>query len=218
MVQEKQKVQFLETQEQQIRDQITQLQLQLESTRKARLAAEDAYEESDEKLRKVSEQMPSEHELELLRVEVGEYEDERRRMELRSETEQQVKKAETDLKALQSKRAQLDDACTFFKDTLPHAMIEASDLPVEGLGIEDDGISINGKPLDTLSGAERMQLAIRIAEAQLDTDGAMHFMLLDGIEQLDEETFAILEERAKRGDIQFIWTKVTNGPLKTETV
>lgn len=66
----------------------------------------------------------------------------------------------------------------------PQELFASAKPPVEGLGIDAEGnVTVNGLPLDNLSGGECIALAMQVAAA---TAGDLKVMLVNGIEALDE--------------------------------
>lgn len=64
------------------------------------------------------------------------------------------------------RRAELYDALVeLFRDSLPQALIEESDLPVEGLGVSGDMLTVHGVPLHALGTSEQIKIAVQIAAA-----------------------------------------------------
>lgn len=85
-------------------------------------------------------------------------------------------------------------------------------LPFPGLEFRDDDIYVNGIAFDTLNTAQRIQMAVKIALLNNPP-----FMVIDGAEALDDNTFNMLAAELKGANTQFIATKVTNTQLTVQT-
>lgn len=94
---------------------------------------------------------------------------------------------------------------TLFRDELPKRLLEASKLPVEGLGIEGDMVTIHGVPLHQLGTSQQIRVGVLIAAALNPRSG---FVLVDGAESLGKKDRAALAEAAKELDLQLILTVV----------
>ena len=116
-------------------------------------------------------------------------------------------RAGVDLKALQQGADSLDEKVILFRDVLPAKSLAEAKLPIEGLRIEGDDITVSGIPIDNRSGSERMQLSLAIARA-LAEDCPLKLICVDGIEQLDEESLAAFEQEAAGDDFQYFGTRV----------
>ncbi len=102
------------------------------------------------------------------------------------------------IKAIRAKPAQL--------------LSELDEVPIEGMGLDEDhNITINGKPLGVLSTGEQIDLAFDIAERYA---GDVPILLLDGLEALDSEMQAKVQEKLHKSDCQCVVTKVTDGELE----
>jgi predicted nucleic acid-binding Zn-ribbon protein len=146
------------------------------------------------------------------------FEDLRRKRELREQTGVQRAEAEEEMRELAARHAQHDIACEFFRNKLPEELVLKAQMPVTGVTVDDERVLIHGRPLDTLSGEEALNLSIDIAAGQLDRADTVKLILIDGAERLDLDDMKALEKRAKKGDVQFFWTRVTSGPLDIRTV
>lgn len=85
-------------------------------------------------------------------------------------------------------------------------------LPFEGLEFRDDDIYENGIPFETLNTASQIRLAVGIALLSEPP-----FIIIDGAEALDDNTFNLLAAELKGRNTQFIATKVTNTELTVQT-
>lgn len=74
------------------------------------------------------------------------------------------------------------------------SILAAAKLPVEGLGVDDEGITLAGVPFAQASGAERMRVALALAIA--GSPGLDDIWVRDAA-LLDEESVALVAEQAK---------------------
>lgn len=88
------------------------------------------------------------------------------------------------------------------------------DLPIAGLAYVDGELTKNGINIGRLNTAQQVGLSFSVARL-----GGSPFVVADGLECLDSETFAAFEKAAQRiPDVQFLVTRVTDGPLEVRKV
>ena len=87
-------------------------------------------------------------------------------------------------------------------------------LPIKGLEVKAGAIFVDGIPLDQVSKAAQVKIACEIAELRA---GKLGIVCLDGLEALDEETFAAFEKWGESSGKQLVVSRVTTGPLKVRT-
>lgn len=97
-------------------------------------------------------------------------------------------------------------------DALKRSLL--SKLPVPGLEIRDGQIFSDGVPFDRLNTAKRVAIAIKIARLRA---GELGLICVDGLECLDSEMFAAFEGAAAKSGLQFVVTRVSDGPLTVST-
>ena len=81
-------------------------------------------------------------------------------------------------------------------------------LPIDGVEIKNGDIYLDGVPFDRVNEARKIQAAIQLAvvrSQKLD----LPFVCVDGLERLDESTFALFVEQAAETDVQFIVSRVS---------
>lgn len=88
----------------------------------------------------------------------------------------------------------------------PAEMLSRADLPIEGLSY-DGQLRLHNVPVSMLSGAETIRLASRVAVHRVRQQRGQ-FILLDGLEQLDDEQRAAFLEEARASGVQWICTEV----------
>jgi len=94
----------------------------------------------------------------------------------------------------------------------PQEIIAKAALPIQGLGIDSSGnVTINGRPVKSLSTGEQIEIALEIAKA---TCGELKLICLDGIEALDPESRQELFNRIQEDDYQYFVTVADAGEMK----
>jgi hypothetical protein len=115
--------------------------------------------------------------------------------------------AEASQDVLQSEADALDGMVIKFRDDLPAQVLSEAKLPIEGLKIDGDDITVGGIPIDQLSGAEKMELALSIVRA-LAENAPLKLICIDGVEQLDDDSLAAFEKQAKGDGFQYFVSRV----------
>ena len=97
---------------------------------------------------------------------------------------------------------------------MPGRLLAASECPVEGLGVSEDGtVTVRGLPLANLSAGERIELSLAVAKAR---SGDIPLLLIDGFEALDPATQDEFMRRAEDDRWQYFVTLVTDGEFAVE--
>jgi len=86
-----------------------------------------------------------------------------------------------------------------------------NNIPIPGIEFKEDDILIGGISFDTLNTAKKIQTAVNIALLNEPP-----FLIIDGAEALDSQSFDILISELNKRDTQLIITKVTNDELKIQ--
>ena len=89
-----------------------------------------------------------------------------------------------------------------------------SDLPIEGLELEDGKLQMNGIPFATLNTAARVDLVIELAKLGA---GKLGLVVLDNSEMLDSGTYKEFLKKARKTDLQFICARVTDNDLEVKS-
>lgn len=92
--------------------------------------------------------------------------------------------------------------------------IAAAQLPVEGLGLGEDGVLFNGLPLEQASDAERLRVSVAIAAAM---NPKLRVIRIRDGSLLDVEGVRAIAEFAEKNDLQ-IWREVVADDAKTGIV
>lgn len=115
--------------------------------------------------------------------------------------------AESSRDAFQAEADVLDGMVIRFRDELPAQALREANLPIEGLKIDGDDITVGGIPIDNLSSSEKMELALSIVRA-LAADNPLKLICIDGAEQLDDESLAAFEKQAAGDGFQYFVSRV----------
>ena len=117
-------------------------------------------------------------------------------------TFKQVQTLTTELSNAVGNAERLDGIVKRLTKEVPQALIAKAALPVEGLSVSEDGLTVNGVALENLSGAEQLKVALAVTRSLNSKFG---IICIDGIERLDQETFeAFLKECAEDGYQYFV--------------
>jgi ABC-type cobalamin/Fe3+-siderophores transport system ATPase subunit len=87
-------------------------------------------------------------------------------------------------------------------------------LPIEGLSVTDGDIFVGGISFDRVNESKRIRLAIEIAKLRA---GSLGLVAVDGLERLDPKTFEAFKKEAAKSKLQFVISRVTDGPLAITT-
>lgn len=107
-----------------------------------------------------------------------------------------------------ARAGRFDALVRLFRDQLPAAIVNKMKMPVEGLGIADGVVVLNGVPLHQLGTSEQLRVAIQLAAALNPSTG---FVLVDRAESLGTKDRAALAGIAKELDLQLVLTFVDPG-------
>ncbi len=87
-------------------------------------------------------------------------------------------------------------------------MLAAAAFPVPGLGFDDDGVTLNGVPLEQSSGAEKLRVSVAIGAA---LNPRVKVALVRDGSLLDGESMRLLAELAEAADLQVFVERVGDG-------
>jgi hypothetical protein len=114
-----------------------------------------------------------------------------------------------ELAIAKAKAESLDAIVTRLKTEAPLELTaRASSIP--GLAVSGDGITLDGKALDNLSGAEAMEFAVALAKR---LNRGSKLLRVDKLEQLDPDTLEKFVAMATADDWQLIGSRVERGEL-----
>jgi len=83
-----------------------------------------------------------------------------------------------------------------------------SNLPITGLEVRNGDIYLDDIPFDTVNESKRIRFALTVAGLR---DSTLQLVCVDGLENLDDKSFAIFQSEAEKTDNQYFVTRVTNG-------
>lgn len=89
-----------------------------------------------------------------------------------------------------------------------------ANLPIKGLTVEKGEIFIDGTPFDMVNKAGQIKFCLSVAKIRA---GELPLVLVDGMEQIDEESWPMFAEAAERSGLQLVVTRVTSGPRSIST-
>lgn len=89
-----------------------------------------------------------------------------------------------------------------------------AELPIKGLSVQDGDILIDGVPFDRANTARKVTVAIQVARLRA---GELGLVAVDGLECLDNATFEAFQREAQASGLQFVISRVSDGPLTVET-
>lgn len=123
------------------------------------------------------------------------------------EQNQKKKSHETELKQAEEKSTGLTEKIEEI-DTLKARMLSDAKFPVTGVSITEDGIWLNGVPLEQCSTREQISVAVQIAIRQ---NPGLKLLVIKNGNLLDNNYLATIEEIAKAEDFQILVEWVTHG-------
>lgn len=92
-----------------------------------------------------------------------------------------------------------------------------SDLPIDGLEVNDKTILVNGIPFDQLNTAQKIQIAVDVACLRAQ-DSQLPIVWVDGAEALDEEHFEFFCDALKKKKVRALVGRRTDKPFEVRTV
>lgn len=107
--------------------------------------------------------------------------------------------------AAKARAAAFDEVVKLFRDTIPKRIVEWMKMPVEGLGIEEGVVCMNGIPLHQLGTSEQIKVGVMLATALNPKTG---FICIDRAESLGKSDRLALRDAAKEAGVQLILTTV----------
>lgn len=133
---------------------------------------------------------------------------------INANVEQNAKKKahEADLRVAESKSAELTEKIEEI-DSLKARMLSDAKFPVTGVSITEDGIWLNGVPLEQCSTREQISVAVQIAIRQ---NPGLKLLVIKNGNSLDNNYLATIEEIAKAEDFQILIEWVTHGESDEE--
>ena len=91
----------------------------------------------------------------------------------------------------------------------------ASELPIPGLEIGADGLTLDGVAFSKINLAKQITVALSIAKLQ---SGEFGIVCLDNVEHMDQKNFEAFKEAAEASGLQFVAARVTDSELEVASV
>lgn len=111
---------------------------------------------------------------------------------------------------LEATSAELTKAIEHF-DREKVELIASSSMPIQGLSVDDDGVTLNGLPLSSASQAERIRLSVAMAMA---ANPDLKVICIRDASLLDGDSFRMIAQMAEQNDFQVWYERVgTDGNL-----
>lgn len=98
----------------------------------------------------------------------------------------------------------------------PAALLAEND-GIPGLAIEDDDVTLDGVRLDSLSGAEQVRFAVKVAK-RVNARRKLRLLVVDGLERLDPEGLAAFLDEATSDGWQIFGSLVNRGDVVIEAL
>jgi predicted ATP-dependent endonuclease of OLD family len=121
------------------------------------------------------------------------------------QTAKQIDDTSAELVKEQAEQARIDSIVKRLGKEVPDQLIKEANLPVEGLKVEEDSVSLNGKDIENLSASEQLTFALQVVR-KLNSN--FKIICIDGVEVLDKETFAWFVSEIEKDDFQYFVTRV----------
>lgn len=132
----------------------------------------------------------------------------------RAEAGVAAEKARASHESIKIEADRLDGIVKALTDDAPAALLASCD-GIAGLTLDGDEVLFNGIRLDTLCGAEQVQVCVEIAR-RLNKKSKV--LVVDGLERLDPEQLEVFVHAATRDGYQLIATRVDRGDIVIEAI
>ena len=139
---------------------------------------------------------------------IGAVEDTIKTLEGQREIVFTVKRAEetrTELSEAVEKAGKLDAVVVKLSKEVPQKLMESAELPIAGLSMEGEELTINGVALDNLSSAEQLKFGLDLVRA---LNQKFRVICIDGVERLDKESFEGVLKEIENDEYQYFITRV----------
>lgn len=110
---------------------------------------------------------------------------------------------EAELEAAQANSGELDKAIALLDEEKAKVLAEAK-FPVPGLGFTEDGVTLQGLPLEQASSAEQLRVSLAMSIA---LNPKLRVMLIRDGSLLDETSLAAVAKMAEEADVQ-VWLEM----------
>lgn len=119
--------------------------------------------------------------------------------------DRQLKATAEELRAATEEQASVDAIVKKLGKEIPDQLIREADLPVEGLKVEEDSVTLNGVDIEQLSASEQLTFALQVVRK---LNGGFKIICIDGVEILDRETFEWFINEIEKDDFQYFVSRV----------
>lgn len=126
-------------------------------------------------------------------------------------TRSHIKKFEDDIRDLEEDAQRMTKRLAQLQDYKSELL---SNIPIDGLTVDDGEIYRHGVPFDRLNTAQQIDMAVEIAKLRAGRAG---IICVDGIENLDSSQYHLFREKSVASGLQLFVTRVTDGNLAVET-
>jgi len=125
-----------------------------------------------------------------------------------------LEKMRKDLQGSESEASALTRIVDLLRIEAPTQLLsECKGIP--GLGIDGDDVTLDGKTLDSLCGAEQLRFAIEIARR---ANASSKILIVDKLEALDPAHYDLFLREATRDGYQLLATRVDSGGMYLERI
>lgn len=114
----------------------------------------------------------------------------------------------------QAEQTKLDAAVKTLTKDAPSELLAKCD-GIEGLGVDGDSVTLDGKSLDALCGAEQVRFCVEVARR---ANAKSKILVVDGLERLDPEQLDVFIQEATRDGWQLLASRVDSGDVVIEAI
>ncbi len=120
-------------------------------------------------------------------------------------TKKQLDEIMTELTTERAEQSRLDGLVKKLAKEIPEQLIKDANLPVEGLKVEEDSVTLGGIDIEQLSASEQLSFALQVVRK---LNGDFKIICIDGVEVLDKETFQWFLNEIEKDEFQYFVTRV----------
>lgn len=117
----------------------------------------------------------------------------------------QIDETTAELATEQAEQTRIDTIVKRLAKEIPDQLIAEANLPVEGLKVEEECVSLNGTDIENLSASEQLAFALQVVRKLNDK---FKVICIDGVEILDKETFEWFLSEVAKDEYQYFVTRV----------
>lgn len=120
-------------------------------------------------------------------------------------TYKRVQELQVELGNAVGEQEKLENVVKRLTKDVPAMLIAKAALPVEGLAVTEEGITLNGVSIENLSSSEQLRFALTVVRA---LNATFKVICIDGVELLDTENFEVFLKEIESDDYQYFITRV----------